>query len=365
MDRASKICFLIDHIDPLGQGVYKDGDQIFFIPKTLPGETGQALVVKSKKNIHFCRLLTLENKSPIRSTPSCPHFENCPGCHFLHTDYQSELSFKEASFARMLSRLGTPPFSTVAAPARLGYRNRVQLHYSRKQKKLGYVQGKENRILPAPGCQIIRPELKREFDRIQTDWEKEAAKARRPKGHVELYLTKDEQVNVSWNKSYAEGGFTQVNEEMNNALISELSKSLELLKFESALDLFGGDGNLAKALPNTTQVSHIDIYPEDKGQNFHSHNLFDEGALEEFQVKNPQTNYDLFLIDPPRAGFRLINQWVEAFKPKYLAYVSCHPQTMVRDLRELKTPHRILETKMLDLFPSTFHFEAMTLIELQ
>ena len=49
--------FLIDHIDPLGQGVFKQNDQIYFIPKTLPGETGQFEVLKSKKGVRTSKLI--------------------------------------------------------------------------------------------------------------------------------------------------------------------------------------------------------------------------------------------------------------------------------------------------------------------
>ncbi len=55
MADQTHISFLIDHIDPLGQGVFKKDDQIFFIPKTLPGEEGEAEILKSKKNLHFCK----------------------------------------------------------------------------------------------------------------------------------------------------------------------------------------------------------------------------------------------------------------------------------------------------------------------
>ena len=83
--------FLIDHIDPLGQGVFKQDDQVFFIPKTLPGETGDFVIDKKSKGVHFGTCTQITNKSPERITPDCPHFDQCNGCHFLHTHYQNEL----------------------------------------------------------------------------------------------------------------------------------------------------------------------------------------------------------------------------------------------------------------------------------
>ena len=52
--------FIIDHIDPLGQGVFKQDGEIFFIPKTLPNEEGDFEVLKSSKGVNFGKLVKLE-----------------------------------------------------------------------------------------------------------------------------------------------------------------------------------------------------------------------------------------------------------------------------------------------------------------
>jgi len=91
MTIIKKIEFIIDHIDPLGQGVFKKGDDIFFIPKTLPNESGSAFVLKKKKGVHFAELDELTQVSEARIESECSHFNNCPGCHFFHCDYNSQL----------------------------------------------------------------------------------------------------------------------------------------------------------------------------------------------------------------------------------------------------------------------------------
>ena len=111
MTVINKIEFIIDHIDPLGQGVYKKGDDIFFIPKTLPKESGTAIIQKRRKGVHFAKLTELNDKSDKRVTPACDHFSNCQGCHFLHCDYTSEINFKKASFQKMLAYLGDQDFN--------------------------------------------------------------------------------------------------------------------------------------------------------------------------------------------------------------------------------------------------------------
>ena len=100
--------FIIDHIDPFGQGVFKSGKDIYFIPKTLPGEKGSFKVLKKSKGVHFCELISVENPSELRVKPECTHFSKCNGCHYLHTNYQSELNFKKGSFEKLLKQLTIP-----------------------------------------------------------------------------------------------------------------------------------------------------------------------------------------------------------------------------------------------------------------
>ena len=97
-DPKRQIQFLIDHIDPLGQGVFKSDEKVYFIPKTLPGETGNASIVKSSKGVYFATLNQINQASAIRTQNSCPHFDRCNGCQFLHTDYENEIDFKSTTF---------------------------------------------------------------------------------------------------------------------------------------------------------------------------------------------------------------------------------------------------------------------------
>ncbi len=112
------------------------------------------------------------------------------------------------------------------------------------------------------------------------------AKQKRARGHVEFYLQESGEVRTTWNERYAKGGFSQVNSEMNQRLLQLLQEELSSLDYKSCLDLFGGDGNLTSWTPKDIKVDHIDIYPQGDHGNFYSHNLFDEGSLEDFSNKS-------------------------------------------------------------------------------
>lgn len=351
--------FIIDHIDPFGQGVYKKEKEIFFIPKTLPGETGTFKVLKKKKGVHFCSLGSLEKESEIRQAAQCLHYDRCNGCHFLHTDYSSELGFKKKSYLKLLKELGhnNLELKIIDAPKRLEYRNRIQLHYNLRQKTIGLKRAQSSEIIPIPNCQIIRQELRDKFKWLYHNWEKEIKRLQLPfTGHAELYFHKGN-VHITWNKPYAALGFTQVNQATNDKMTNILLESYSSISTH-ILDLFGGEGNLTHKFQQQKCLS-VDLYSDNRNNSrYHHLDLFQESALKDF-IDQKSNNFDTLFIDPPRSGFKQLAQWVKCLNPQHLAYISCHPATMIRDLKLIPKSYSISQIYLVDLFPSTFHYEAM------
>ena len=358
--------FEIDHIDPLGQGVSKKGGNVTFVAGTLPGETGTALVYKRAKGVQFARLQTLDHASDKRVEPVCPHFNQCPGCQFLHTDYASELAYKKATLSRNLAALNVSEetIELVPAPRRLAYRNRVQLHY--RHKYIGMLDTVSNEVLEVPQCKIIRQELQPEFDQLyRGDWTRDHS----GHGHCELYF-KSGKVSVRWDQDYAHGGFSQVYEEMNHELQSRVQTLLKELEVSSLLDLFSGTGNLSNtyAAAGGDRVlidSYIDFGSAARPDNVYQMDLYDDQTLSNFTRRIGSAGFDTMLIDPPRRGFPALDSWVKKIKPRHVLYVSCNPASLVRDLRNLSTRFRFKSIQLLDLFPATSHFETLVLLEMR
>jgi 23S rRNA (uracil1939-C5)-methyltransferase len=55
---------------------------------------------------------------------------------------------------------------------------------------------------------------------------------------------------------------------------------------------------------------------------------------------------------------------VARLKPRRLAYVSCHPGTLARDLGELVHEHgfELLAAGVADMFPHTAHVESLAIL---
>lgn len=364
--RPQLIEFEIDHMDPLGQGVSKKDGEVTFVAGTLPGETGTAVVYKRAKGVRFARLQQLDQVAPNRVEPQCPHFERCPGCQYLHTDYSSELDYKKATLARYLTSLGAKEedIDVVPAPRRLAYRNRVQLHY--RHKYIGMLDTIGNEVLEVPQCKIMCSDLQPAFDELyRGSWMQEHA----GHGHCELYFRSGE-TSVRWDEEYAHGGFSQVYEEMNLELQSRVQEQLVLTGASSLLDLFSGAGNLSDryAASGGDRVM-IDSFTNRSARNlagnFHQMDLYDEQTLLNFARKTARSKFDTLLIDPPRRGFPGLDKWVKKIKPGYVLYVSCNPASLSRDLRNLGVRFHFKSIQLMDLFPATSHFETLVLLEIR
>ncbi|MFP4229160.1 MAG: 23S rRNA (uracil(1939)-C(5))-methyltransferase RlmD, partial [Salinivenus sp.] len=67
---------------------------------------------------------------------------------------------------------------------------------------------------------------------------------------------------------------------------------------------------------------------------------------------------DVLIVDPPRAGMHKdVVAQIADLAPERFVYVSCNPQTQVRDLERLRDIYRIDAVQPVDMFPHTPHVE--------
>lgn len=359
---AARLTFFIEAMDALGQGVSKQDGQVVFVAGALPGERGTARVVSRKKGVTFAQLETLDQAAGNRTTPACPHYGDCPGCDYLHTDYASELDYKKAALLQLLHGLPVAADDIVVtgAPQRLHYRNRLQLHY--RHKYLGMLDGINDRVVEIPHCQLAEPALQPALDALYAD--KSWAATRSGQGHCELALAADA-VQLAWDESYAHTGFSQVNSAMNTVLCRQVAAAVLASQPATLLDLFAGNGNLSHAIVEAGNCERLMVdVSEHEAADFIRLDLFADDALAQFRRRCPQRQFDTVLIDPPRKGFAALDAWLKALRPRQLVYVSCNAATLARDLKNLSLPYRIEAVQLLDLFPATRHFETLVSLRL-
>lgn len=360
MQKKSLIPFKIETLDPLGQGVSKLSDQITFIAKTLPGEEGEADVIRQRKQVRFANLIKVTKPSAIREKSPCSHFWQCSGCHYLHTSYENELHFKKESLKKIFRDWPDFPIEVHAAPRRFEYRNRVQLHYDLNAGKLGFHRSQSSQVIEVSSCLLPLSPIKEAIKALYENqsWMKKARNFKDREGHVELYLQNGEVIE-SWNKSYAEGGFTQVFEEMNESAKRWISEQFQGDKYK-VLDLFGGNGNVSSSVKSESRLV-VDYYTHKVSEGFFSQDLFSETAVKNVKAAISFTP-DLLIFDPPRSGVKNLDEWTQAFPAEEILYVSCDPHTLARDLKSLGPKYKLKKLSLFDFFPSTFHFETVAIL---
>ena len=69
---------------------------------------------------------------------------------------------------------------------------------------------------------------------------------------------------------------------------------------------------------------------------------------------------DVMFVDPPRAGLgKEMLEAVDAIAPGRLVYVSCNPETLVKDLDVLRRTYKVEKIQPVDMFPRTQHVETV------
>ena len=140
---------------------------------------------------------------------------------------------------------------------------------------------------------------------------------------------------------------------------------------ERALDLFCGAGLFALHLARAgAQVTGIETHRgaiNDAIWNAKANRLsatFRAGDAGRELARFGAGDFDLILLDPPRAGARECLDSLFKIAPRRLIYVSCDPATWARDAKILRQNGYLLRRAVpFDLFPQTAHIEVVSLFE--
>jgi len=172
---------------------------------------------------------------------------------------------------------------------------------------------------------------------------------------------------------FGPGDFTQINPRINEKMVQQAIKLLDLSDDDKVLDLFCGLGNfslaMAKKAGSVVGVEGSEQMVRQAHSNarlngisnasFYAANLFDPID------KQPwfSSQFNKLLIDPPRAGAKEVCEQIERFDVDTICYVSCSPQTLARDADILvnQKGYTLQTAGVMDMFPHTSHVESMAL----
>ena len=175
----------------------------------------------------------------------------------------------------------------------------------------------------------------------------------------------------SYDFEISANSFFQTNTQSAAMLYDVVKDYAGLTGNEIVVDLYCGTGTIAICLSKDCwQVIGIEINAgaiNDAARNCELNEIdncrFIQGDIAEGLDRISEIP-DVVIIDPPRIGMhKSIVKQVLAMAPPRIVYVSCNPATLARDLNMMAEGYRVCEVQPVDMFPHTFHIEAVAKLE--
>ena len=142
---------------------------------------------------------------------------------------------------------------------------------------------------------------------------------------------------------------------------------------ESVLDLYCGTGTigiyLSKEAREVVGMELVESALTDAENNCRINNItncrFIGGDIGD-GLSRIASKPDVLIIDPPRVGMhKEVLKQILDMAPKKIVYVSCNPATFARDLALMKEKYHIGAVQPVDMFPHTYHIEAVVSLEMK
>jgi 23S rRNA (uracil1939-C5)-methyltransferase len=167
--------------------------------------------------------------------------------------------------------------------------------------------------------------------------------------------------------------FFQVNTALTPALVGTALDMAQIHPGQRALDLFCGVGLFSVAMARqgatvlgieanvgAVQDAGVNAQQNGVGGEFRAG---DAARVLRRLIQERNTDWDVVLLDPPRAGAAECLGDLMALQPQRIVYVSCDPAPLARDIKGLRERYRLAAAVPVDLFPQTSHVETVAHLE--
>ncbi|MFT5576126.1 MAG: 23S rRNA (uracil1939-C5)-methyltransferase [Bermanella sp.] len=399
-----------------GRGIARRAGKAVFVRGALNGERVEARSENVSSRYDEAAVISVLEPASVRVQARCRHYDNCGGCQLQHLSAEAQQAHKDQRFAGLLSRLAHDVERTQAPIVgdSWHYRHRIRLHFSihKRQLALGFRAAKSHRITEVPGCQVLRPALTTCLQQIYkhksallklrsgmlmlAESDSGAVSAhlvldRRPTQTVmagflsefcmpvmgisaageTLWTAEDQTKNLypgqGWH--FQPQDFSQVNPEINTAIVAQLSAWLAAQPEDNVVDAFSGLGNFSLALAASgaaitgIELDSAMVVRARENAQVWPKLQFIQGDLFSDAYRLPKNTTKL-VLDPPRAGAAALCRTLADSRVERIVYVSCDPATLERDAGILLSAgYQLRETRWADMFPQSYHMELLCLFE--
>ena len=434
----------IESLDLEAQGVAHNAEgKVVFVEDALPGEQVRVRVGRRKNQWEQAALVEMRSGSAQRVQPRCPHFGVCGGCKMQHLHVAAQVATKQRALEDALWHLGKVKAECMLRPIEgpaWQYRQRARLSVRWVAKKqtvlVGFHERKSSFVADIRSCDVLPKQVSDMLLPLRALIGGMQARDRLPQielavgdstvvlvlRHLEP-LPDDDLARlrafalehpVKWwlqpkgpdtahpldagtstleytlpefgvRMPFRPTDFTQVNRDINRALVSRAVRLLAPEPHEAAIDWFCGLGNFS--LPLATRAGSV-LGIEGSAAlvarareaallngaagttRFVERNLFEITASEMVALGEAQR----WLIDPPREGaFAIVKALADLAEapvpgwlpPARIVYVSCNPATLARDAGLLvhRAGYRCTAAGAINMFPHTAHVESIAVFD--
>jgi 23S rRNA (uracil1939-C5)-methyltransferase len=403
-----------------GRGVARAHGRVVFVEGGIPGDVVEAEIARERKGFAEARVVSLVEPSGLRVSPSCPYFGSCGGCQLQHASYDLQLRYKDETLRESLRRIGGvgeyAALSPVPSMLQYGYRTRVTLSVwiTEKGCRVGFHEAGSTRMIPIDACPIAAPPVDRAIRRISkslmaysmsapleriyvaTDgerayvtlvpgWRVDPRGLNPLRDHLRRFPETECTSTIRDESTFevtflgiryllTPSTFMQANPFINERMIETVKEWAALRGGERVLDLYAGAGNISLQLAGVAgsvtgvEVSRraVSLAVRSAEANGISNAAFLAEDAEGFCLRAATRGetYDVLVLDPPREGAKALIGSLVALKPVRVVYVSCNPTTLARDVKLIcASGYRLARARAFDMFPQTYHVEAVALME--
>jgi 23S rRNA (uracil1939-C5)-methyltransferase len=415
-----------------GRGIARVNGKTVFVFGALAGETVRIPVLKTTRKFDQATTLEVIEPSAKRIIPRCEAFQVCGGCSLQHLGSEDQLALKQQALLDMMDHaeidIGNllPPLRATA----WGYRKKARLGVKHVQKKGRVLVGFRERNTPFIAdmyrCEVLLPELGHKLEMLsdligeldaraqipqieiaadadhiqlvfrhleplsESDLERLTDFARSQNFYVQLQPGGPDSVHNLYPEqqslyldplgdgkiriAFSALDFVQVNSEINQKMVAQALRLLDLQPDDTVLDLFCGLGNFTLPMANSCrEVTGIEGDQAMVGRARESAiaNNIVNTDYHVADLSQPDTGvawmkrqYDKILLDPPRSGALEMAQMAGHFDASRIVYVSCQPSSLVRDAAMICAQgYRMTHLGIMDMFPQTAHVESMAVFD--
>lgn len=359
-----------------GAGVGRVNGKVVFCHDAVPGDVVEARVTKDKASFSMAETVEVLEPSPERVDPPCPVFERCGGCDWQMLGLSAQRRWKAAILSEQLSHLGgieEPPVEeAVAVGPGFGYRNRIDLRVIEGRPAL--YERASHRPVVIDDCPLVSELISARIralrpasgvDRVTiraSESTGEVVELARRRGRWDEGVLHEE---VGGHRFRITGrAFFQVNTAGAEALVEMVGSALAVESDDTLLDGFAGGGLFSATVGRRTgRVVAVESDPRALAD-LAANAPHAEVMAAPFE-QAPIPPIDLAIVDPPRQGLGVDGAGIlTAIGPRRIAYVSCDPASLARDVALLRrSGYELKSATPVDMFPQTHHVESVSILD--